>query len=59
MRLAARVALTVWALVMLVLFWLMVAGMNVVTALWDSSELTCDVGRRVLENVWAKGEART
>jgi len=59
MRLAARVALTVWALVMLVLFWLMVAGMNVVTALWDSSELTLDVGRRVLENVWAKGEART
>lgn len=59
MMVVARVALTVWALAMLALFWLMVTGMNIVTAVWDSCDLALDVARRVLANVWAKGEART
>lgn len=53
--LVKRLALTVFVLLSLAFFAVMVVAMNVISAVWLSGELVWDVGSRVLGNVWNVG----
>lgn len=52
LRVIRAIALTLLCLVAVSVFAVLVAAMNVTTALYESALLTWDVGKRIVRGVW-------
>ena len=55
-KIARGVGMTVFTLLLMVVFAAIVLGVNTVTSVWDSVTLVWDVGKRMVARAW-EGDA--